>query len=110
MRAERGLAAPRGRSSGTTTVSAACAAVTPGLAGMPRRREPRARLGEQAVDVAVVGAGELDDRVAAGGRPGEPHGAHRRLGAGVDHPHHLDGAEPLGHLRRELDLAAVGAP
>ena len=43
--------------------------------GHARGREARAGLGEQAVDVAVVGAGELDDRVAAGGGPGEPHRA-----------------------------------
>ena len=52
-------------------MSAACAAVTPGLAGTPAVARPEPRLGEQAVDVAVVGAGELDDRVAAGGGAGQ---------------------------------------
>ena len=35
------------------------------------------------VVVAVVGAEDLDDRVAAGGRAGDPDRVHRRLGAGV---------------------------
>ena len=45
------------------------------------RREAGARLGEQAVDVAVVGAGELQELLAAGRRAGEADRAHRRLGA-----------------------------
>ena len=68
-------------------------------------REPRARLGEQAVDVAVIGAGELDQLLAPGCRAREAHGAHRRLGARVDHPHHLDRREAVADLGGELDLA-----
>ena len=40
--------------------------------------------------MAVVAAGELDDHVPAGEPAGQADGAHRRLGAGADHPHHLD--------------------
>ena len=36
------------------------------------------------VVMAVVGAEDLDDRVAAGRGPGDPDRVHRRLGAGVD--------------------------
>ena len=72
------------------------------------RREARAGLGEQAVDVAVVGAGELDQPLAAGRRAGEADRAHRRLGPGVDHPDHLDRGEAVGDLGGELDLALGG--
>ena len=67
----------------------ACAAVTPGLDGDALRGEARAGVGEQAVDVAVVGAGELEDRVAAGRGARQADRAHRRLGARRGHPHHL---------------------
>ena len=42
---------------------------------------PLPACGEQPVDVAVVGAGELQQLLAAGRRAREAHGAHRRLGA-----------------------------
>ena len=74
---------------GTTIVSAACALGHARARGDPLRGEAGAGLGEQPVDVAVVGAGELHDLVAAGGRARQAQRAHRRLGAGVDHPDHL---------------------
>ena len=54
------------------------------------RRGRRAGGHEQAVDVAVVIARELDQLVAASEPAGETHGAHRRLGAAAHHPHLLD--------------------
>ena len=81
-----------------------------GLGDAGRRRdalggEARARLREQAVDVAVVGAGELDERLAAGGRAGEPDRAHRRLGARGRHAQHVDARHALADELGELDLA-----
>ena len=65
---------------GTTSVSFACAAVTPGdWPGCPAS-PARAGVGQQAVHVAVVGARELQDRVAAGGGSRQADRAHRRLG------------------------------
>ena len=85
--------------------SAVAAAGTPGLAGMRLRREAAAGLGEQAVDVAVVGAGELQDLLAPGRRAGEPHRAHRRLGARRRHAQHLDRRHAPRDLLGQLDLA-----
>ena len=93
---------------GTTAVASAWARGTPGLAGIALGREAGARLGEEAVDVAVVGAGELDHALAAGRGAGEPDRAHRRLGPGVDHPDHLDRGEAVGDLGGEIDLALGG--
>src|SRR4029453_3523288 len=53
----------------------------PGAGRDRRRREARAGLREQSVDVAVVRAGELEHRLAPGPRPPPPQPAHRRLGA-----------------------------
>ena len=111
--------APRSTASrsfqGTTIVSAACAAVTPGRRRDALRRQAGAGLGEQPVDVAVVGAGELDDRLAAGGGAREADRAHRRLGArrvirtistdGIA-VHHLGGQLHLALGRR----AEAGSP
>ena len=73
---------------------AACPAVqptgTPGLLGTPSVSALEPADDEQRIDVAVVAAGELDDQVAAGEPAREPDGAHRRLGAAGDEPHHLD--------------------
>ena len=80
---------------GTITVAAAAAAGTPGAGRDALGGQAGTRLGEQPVDVAVVGAGELEDRVAAGGGAGQPDGAHRRLGPGRGHAQHLHGGEPL---------------
>ena len=57
----------------TTVVPAAAPAGTPGLDGQRLRGQARAGLREQPVDVAVVGAGELDDPLAAGRRAREAH-------------------------------------
>ena len=69
------------------------------------RGQARARLGQQPVDVAVVGAGELQDLVAAGSRAGEPQRAHRRLGARGGHAQHLHRGHARGDLLGERDLA-----
>ena len=61
-----------------------------GAVGHAERRGAGAGRDEQAIDVAVVAAGELDDDVAAGEAAGQADGAHRRLGAGADHADHLD--------------------
>ena len=69
----------------------------PGRAGGHARRVGHAERGrraagrhQQAVDVAVIVAGELDDHVAAGEAAGQADRAHRGLGAGVDQPDLLD--------------------
>ena len=67
-------------------------------------REAAARLGEQAVDVPVVGPGELQELLAAGRRAGEPDGAHRGLGARRRHPQHRDGGHAPRDLVGEVDL------
>src|ERR1019366_8441067 len=90
---------------GTITVAAATAAGTPGLAGMPLRRPPRAGLRQQPVDVTVVGAGELEHRLAAGDRAGQADRAHRGLGARGGHAQHFDRGHPPGDLGGQLDLA-----
>ena len=71
-------------------------------------RQARPGLGEQAVDVAVVGAGELDELLASGRRAGQADRAHRRLGARARHPQHLDRREAIGDLGGQLDLALGG--
>ena len=79
----------------------------PGRTGQAERRDARARLGEQRVDVAVVVAGEFDDLRAPGEPAREPHRRHRRLGARIDQPHLLD-RRARNDLLRELDLAGGG--
>ena len=76
-----------------------------GRGGDPLRGQAGAGLGEQAVDVAVVGAGELQQLLAAGGGAGEPDRAHRRLGARRGHAQHVDGGHALRDELGELDLA-----
>ena len=85
---------------GTITVPRVAASGTPGEEGMPcvARPEPASR--EQAVDVAVVGAGELHQRLAAGGRAGEPDRAHGRLGARGRHAQHVDRGHALARRAR----------
>ena len=82
--------------------------------GDPLRGQPGARLGEQAVDVAVVGAGELDQRLAARRGAREPDRAHRRLGPRRGHAQHVDAGHPPGDQLGQLDLArgrrAVAGP
>ena len=84
--------------------------VTPGAGRDPLRREARAALGQQAVDVAVVGAGELQHLVAAGGRARQAHRAHRGLGARVDQPHHLHRRHALRRPRRPARPRPRSAP
>src|SRR5262249_42974475 len=60
---------------------------------------------EQAIDMAVIAAGKLDDDVAAGGAAGQSQGAHRRLGAGADHANHLDARHRLDDQFGEVRLA-----
>ena len=96
-----GAAHARRRSfQGTTTVAAAAAAGTPGLAGMPCVARPVPASASRPSDVAVVGAGELQELLAAGRRAGEAHRAHRRLGARRGHPQHLDARHPPRRPRR----------
>ena len=104
---------------GATTVSATAASVTPAEPGRPERGQPAARLGEEQVAVAVVVAGELHDRVAAGGAAGQAHGRHGGLGARRHQAHLLDRRHPLAdrlgqqHLalgRRAVGRAVDGRP
>ncbi len=90
---------------GTTIVSAACASVTPGARRDPRGRQARAGLGKQPIDMPVIGARELQHRVAPGGSARQAERAHRRLGPGRSHAHHLNRGEPVTYLGCELDLA-----
>ena len=69
------------------------------------RHQPRAAAREQRVDVAVVVAGELDHAVAPRRGAREANGAHRRLGAGRDEPHHLDRGHGVDDLGGEVDLS-----
>ena len=66
-----------------------------------QRHHAAAGLHQEAVAVAVVAAFELDDAVAAGGAARDADRRQRRLGAGVDHAHHLaarhDRGDRLGH-------------
>ena len=61
--------------------------------------------GQQPVAVAVVAAGELDDAVAAGRAPRQPHRRHRRLGAARHEPHHLAARHPLADRLGQQHLA-----
>ena len=63
---------------------------------------------QQAVAVAVVAAFELDDLVPASGPPGQPDGGHHRLGAGVDHTHHLNARYQLHHELGNFHLPRGG--
>ena len=73
-----------------------------------QRREAGAGVHEEAVAVAVVAAGELDDEVAAGRAAREADRAHHGLGARRHEAHPLHrrhrGADPLA----QLDLAGPG--
>ncbi len=68
------------------------------------RRQAAPRLGQQPVDVSVVGAGELEQLGAAGRCTGKTDRAHRRLRARRRHPQHLHRRDPPGDLDREVDL------
>ena len=79
-----------------------------GAVGQREREHAAAGGGQEAVRVAVVAADELDDLLAAGEAAGDAHGAHRRLGARVDHAHELDGRHGLADEARQLDLELRG--
>ena len=95
---------------GTTMVSAACAAGHSGARRDARGRKAGAGFRQEAVDVAVVRAGELQHRVAAGRRAGEAHRAHRRLGPRRRHAHHLDRREAIANLGGKVHLALGRRP
>jgi hypothetical protein len=88
------------------TVAAVAASGTPGEAG--------SGLGEEPVEVAVVGPGELQELRAAGRGAREADDRHRRLGPARGHAQHLDRGDAARDLLGELDLAgrrgAVGRP
>ncbi len=84
-----------------------------GHAGAGRDRlggQAAARLGKQAVDVAVVGARELEDLLAAGRGAGEADRAHRGLGARRGHAHHRHAGHAAGDLVGEVDLGGGRRP
>ena len=56
----------------------------------------------------VIAALELDDDVAARGGPGDPHRRHRRLGARVHEPHHLERGHAPPHQLGEVDFGGAG--
>ena len=88
----------------STSVSRLVPAVTPGEFGTRERRGRAAGRDEQAIDVPVVVAGELDDHVAAREAAGQPDRAHRRFGAGADQPHFLDARHGLDDQLGQLVL------
>ena len=90
---------------GQTIVSAVAPAGTPGVEGMPKVAGPEPALDEERVRMAVVAAGELEDPVAVREAARQPTAAHRRLRAGRDEPHFLDGGHRLCDLLGQLDLA-----
>ena len=108
MRGEGARDRGRGRCTAARWSSRRPPSGTPALPGDRLRRDARAGLDEQAVRVAVVGAGELDDQVATGRRARQAERAHDRLGArrGEAQPLHRRhrGADRLA----ELDLERVG--
>ena len=75
-----------------------------GRGGDALRRQTAAGVGEQAVDVAVVRAGELQELRAAGDGAGEADRAHRSLGAGRRHAQHLHARHAPADLVGEVDL------
>ena len=72
--------------------------------GHAERRRRAAGRHQQAIDVPVVVAGELDDHVAAGEAAGQADRAHRGFGAGVDQPHLLDARHGLDDQLGQLAL------
>ncbi len=70
--------------------------------GHAQRGGRTARRHQQAIDVAVIIAGELDDHVAPGEAAGQANGAHRGFGARVDQPHLLDRRHGLDNQLGQL--------
>ena len=96
---------------GTTTVAAVALAGTPGLAGQRLRRQPRAGLGEQAVEVAVVGA----RRTSARARGRSPRGRSAAPSSSPRCPRRSSAPSPRQRMRRATSSASstspsVGAP
>ena len=84
---------------------------TPAEPGRPSVATPLPAAGQQAVGVAVVAAVELHHPVAPGHPPGEPHGAHGRLGPRRDQPHLLAARAPARRCPRPAATSpGVGAP
>ena len=79
-----------------------------GRAGYAKRGHARAGLHQQRVGVAVVAAVELHDDLAPGSGARQPDGRHRRLGAGADEAHLLDGGKRLGHQRGQIGFGRSG--
>ena len=79
-----------------------------GRAGQREGRQARARGGEEAVEVAVVAAGELDDEVPSGEAAGQPDGGHGGFGAGRDHPDAFGGRDALLDDGGEVGLVRRG--
>ena len=78
------------------------------------RQGPAARFHQQAVDVAVVAAGELHDAVAARKTTGHAERAHRGFGPRADHPHLFDRGDRLddhlGQFRLRFGRRAEARP
>ena len=89
-------------------MAAAALAGTPGLDGSAPRGQTRAGLRQQAVEVAVVGAGELQHPLASGGGASQPQGGHRGLRPRGGHAQHLHALHPPGDLGRERHLGGRG--
>ncbi len=70
--------------------------------------EAAAGLGEEAVDRAVVAAGDLHDRLAPGGSARQPHRPHHRLAPRGGHAQPLDRRERVDHGLGEAHLALGG--
>src|SRR5262249_3582063 len=71
----------------------------------PERRGAGAGGDEQAIDVAVIAAGKLDNDIASREATRQPQGTHRRLGARADHAHHLDARHRLDNQFGQVRLA-----
>ena len=89
-------------------MSAVVPLVTPGLSGSESVSTPLPAAARKRVRVAVVAADELDDLLAPRVAAGDAHGAHRRLGARVDHAHQLDRRHGRADEARQLDLELRG--
>ena len=64
----------------------------------------RPRTDQHRIRVAVVAALEFDELVAPGRTARQAHRAHDRLGARVDHAHHLDVRHHFDHFLSHFDL------
>src|SRR6185436_1793491 len=76
--------------------------------GEPERGHARAGFHEEAVGVTVIAAVKLHDHVAAGGGAREPYRRHRRFGAAVHEPQHLERRHPAPDFLGQLYLGLAG--